>query len=184
MTHLQLRAALAAALVASGFVACARTAVQPKVVGPVIGESTAEGPRDPTAPPPPPQGVTETSGRLYGTPTQVANPVATPPASAAAGTADTLPAPATDAVNSGALVAPIGTVAPVTPTGTGVNAAGPNGPGTGNGPATPVGAGTARTTMTPSPHGPGPTAPTPTTTTPITPATPTPATPAPGSTPR
>ncbi len=144
MTCPQLRAALAAVVVI-GFAACARPPSQPRVVGPTIGESTAAGPSDPTVPPPAPGGVTETSARIRGTPTQVANPVITvdtmPSTLEPSGNSDPNASSAPVVVSPGVVTgnAPVGTG-----TATGTATAGPNGPGTGN-TTTPTGAATTTT---------------------------------------
>jgi len=77
MRYAQLRAAFAAVLVAGGLAACSRPAQSGSVIGPQLGESTAQGPSDPTMPPPDAGGVTEVSVRLHGAPTAVPNPAPT-----------------------------------------------------------------------------------------------------------
>jgi hypothetical protein len=145
MTCSQLQATLAAVVV-SGLAACARPATQPRVVGPVIGESTAPGPSNPTMPPPDPGGVTETSGRIRGTPSPVANPAITvdtmPSTLEPSGNSDPNAPSAPVVVSPGVITggAPVGAAAATGPT-----TAGPNGPGTGN-PTTPTGAATTTAT--------------------------------------
>jgi hypothetical protein len=144
MTCSELRTALAAALVIGALGACSRPASQPRVVGPVIGESTAPGPANPLAPPPDAAGVTEVSAHLSGAPSPVANPA--PAAGAAMPSMQSTPAQTTDTSNPATVFVP-GVVtgplpqAPATggsgatvPANPGPGAAGPSGPGTGNSP--------------------------------------------------
>jgi hypothetical protein len=154
MTRTQLRAALVVVL--AGVAACSRPASQPTVVGPMLGESTAPGPSNPSALPPDAAGTTELSVKLSTRPSAVA------PAQAQAIEPSQATPPAQPA-QPGTVVAPgvVGVPAPVSPgsaaTGAGVGAAGPNGPGTGNGRATPTGPGTtARTPAVPTSPAPRP----------------------------
>jgi hypothetical protein len=141
------RSHLLAAVLALG--ACARPASQPRVVGPVIGESTAPGPSDPSRPPPDPGGVKEVSRPIHGTPTQVANPVITvdtmPSTLEPSGNNTSANQPTTVVSGVASGPAPVGTTPTTGTTGT----AGPNGPGTGNGRATSTGPATGGATTTP-----------------------------------
>jgi len=134
--------------------ACSRPASQPRTLGPVIGESTAPGPVDPTRRAPDP-GSTVTTVHLQGAPRPVANPAP------AGDTLPSRPAPANPVVVTPGVVtgpAPVGVGSSgVNPNGPGAGAAGPNGPGTGNGPPAPTGPATApRAPATPpANNGPG-----------------------------
>ena len=182
MTCPQLRATFAAMIVI-GYAACAPPATQPRVVGPAIGESTAPGPADPTVPPPDPGGVTETSARLRGTPSPVANPAITvdtmPSTLEPSGNSDPNSSSAPVVVSPGAAT---GSAPARTGTAGGSGTAGPNSRGTGT-TSTPTGAATTTATLpgstgtpaapspvTTAPTAPGATAPTQSTT----PSTPTP----------
>lgn len=169
MIRTALRAPLIAVLAVSGAGACSRPA-PPPVMGPVIGESTAPGPSDPTLPPPDAAGVTETSVRLRGVPRPVASPA---PADTTTSTpaSPAQPVVVIPGVRSGP--APVGPAPSATsPTGPVTGTAGPNGPGTGNGPATPVGPATGTPGVTPATPPSGSAAPT-------APGAPAPAAPAP-----
>ncbi len=133
--------------------------------GPMIGQSTARGPSDPTAPLARDPEVTEGGGRLSGrvgsapgsvTPTIGEQPstidqarVTDTSQQPATVFAPSVPAPATSPTAPSATIG--GRTAPVTGPVTG---AGPNGPGTGTGGATPTGPGTGA----PPPSNPGPAA--------------------------
>src|SRR5213076_1574991 len=139
MTSRALRGAWIAVI--AGCVACARPAAQRvEPIGPMLGESTAPGPSNPSAPLAKEPGVTEVSVRLQSKPVTVARPA---PSTGAASSSST-PAPA----SQGMVVIPGVTTGPApagaapsasSPTGPTTGAAGPNGPGTGNGRPTPVG---------------------------------------------
>ncbi len=156
--------------------ACAGRPHNKPTIGPVIGQSTAEGPSDPSRPVAvDPPDVTEGGGRLTGrvgsTPGSVTPTVGEQPSTidqtkssnAAGSTGDQQPAIvyAPTLGGSGVPAAPARTTnrAPATPTPTGapvppasgpITGAGPNGPGTGTGPATPLGPATGTNTPTPS----------------------------------
>lgn len=121
MTSTVFRAALGAVVAAGSLAACSRSARQPGVIGPELGESTAPGPSDPTAPPPDAPGVTELS-----VPFQGAGQVGPSPAP----TADTPPAMVpTQQGTPGEAVRPGATTAPAPPS---------SEPVTGNPPVLPV----------------------------------------------
>jgi hypothetical protein len=156
--------------------ACAGRPHNTRVVGPVIGQSTAPGPSDPSRPVAvDPPDVTEGGGRLTGpvgsapgsvTPTVGEQPSTIDQAKSsntAGSTGDQQPATVYAPTVGGTVVpttpAPATNRAPATPSPTGapvppatgpITGAGPNGPGTGTGPATPLGPATGTNTPTPS----------------------------------
>lgn len=136
--------------------ACAGRSHTKTVVGPVIGQSTAPGPSDPSKPlAVDPPDVTEGGGRLSGpvgsapgsvTPTVGEQPSTIDQAKSSDQQPTTVYAPTVGAQ-------PITTIprqSPTTPATGPVTGAGPNGPGTGTGPATPLGPATGTNTPTPS----------------------------------
>lgn len=106
MAYTYLRTAFAAVLVVGPTGACSRPAGQPRVIGPVIGESTAPGPANPSIPPPDATGPTEVTVHLHGTP--LANPpqaAGAPPSATGPTTAPTT-APTTEPTTPAVVWAP------------------------------------------------------------------------------
>jgi len=162
----RMRTVLALLLVTA---ACAGRPHNEKVVGPVIGQSTAPGPSDPSRPPPnDPTDIREGGGRISApvgtapgsvTPTVGEQPSTIDQAKSGntAGTPDQGPATVfaptvggtVPVTNAPTTTAPT-TGTPSTPISGPVTGAGPNGPGTGTGRATPLGPATGTNTPTPS----------------------------------
>jgi len=170
MTHSALCTVSLAGFAAIGVLACARPTAQPSVIGPMLGDSTAPGPSDPTMRAPDAGQATELSVPLHGRPVQVAQPAAggaTTPSTAQPATAPAQPAgqpapPSVVLVPGATSAAPAGAPATTSP-----SAAAPTAPAT----ATPASSATA-------PSSPTTTAPAPATTAPPAPATTAPPAPA------
>jgi hypothetical protein len=114
LTPRQLRMILGALLAVAGFImSCAHDHAQDTVVGPQLGESTALGPNNPSAPSPDAAGATETHsglivGMVVGTSTSASAPASALATDQQPGQPVTVPvAPAVEPVATDAGVAPM-----------------------------------------------------------------------------
>jgi hypothetical protein len=129
MTNQMLCTAVVSLLAGSAVVACSEPKPRPITIGPLLGQSTAPGPNNPSVPPPDAAGVTAGGGEITGV-GGYQGPITDVPA----------PSPSNTPNGNGGGQPPPGAPPPIAqPVAVPTAGAGPYGPGNGTGPATPAG---------------------------------------------